>query len=209
MLKKCRNLLFVLLLSSHSVNTFAVEPAMVELQNFLNATRSLTADFKQITLNESGKPTQTSYGLFYLQRPGKFRWDYQKPFQQQIVSTSGKVWFYDTDLEQVTIKKLDESVGSTPALLLSGDVSLEANYHLEEQGVEGDVHWLKLLPKDKDSTFKYLLIGLAHGELNGMELSDNFGSLTRIYFSNLKHNSNIDPQLFEFKTPKGADVFSE
>ena len=83
------------------------------------------------------------------------------------------------------------------------------SYLLEEQGVEGEVHWLKLQPKDKDSTFKYLLIGLAHGELTGMELSDNFGSLTRIYFSNLKHNINIDPQLFEFKTPKGADVFSE
>ncbi len=209
MLKKCRNLLLVLLLSSHSLYALAAESAMVELQNFLNTTRALTADFKQITLNESGKTTQTSYGLFYLQRPGKFRWDYQKPFLQQIVSTSGKVWFYDTDLEQVTIKKLDESVGSTPALLLSGDVSLEANYLLEEQGVEGEVHWLKLQPKDKDSTFKYLLIGLAHGELTGMELSDNFGSLTRIYFSNLKHNINIDPQLFEFKTPKGADVFSE
>ena len=180
-----------------------------QLKSYLSATRSLTADFKQVLIDEAGNPGAASYGVFYLQRPGKFRWDYLKPFQQQIISTSGKVWFYDTDLEQVTVKKLDEQVGSTPALLLSGDVPLEENYSMEQQGTEGDLQWIRLVPKNQDSSFKYLLIGLEKGALSGMELSDNFGQLTRIYFSNIKHNTSINQSLFEFKAPKGVDVFSE
>jgi outer membrane lipoprotein carrier protein len=180
-----------------------------QLKAFLNSAKSITADFKQVLINEAGDPIQTSYGLFYLQRPGKFRWDYTKPFQQQIISTSGKVWFYDTDLEQVTVKKLDESVGSTPALLLSGDVPLEDNYNIEQQGSDGSMNWVKLVPKNQDSTFKYVLIGLEKGVLSGMQLNDNFGQLTRIYFSNLKVNQQVEANLFEFIAPKGVDVFSE
>lgn len=187
----------------------AADQPVKQLQAFLKASKSLTADFKQVLINEAGDPYQTSYGVFYLQRPGKFRWDYLKPFQQQIVSTSGKVWFYDTDLEQVTIKKLDESVGSTPALLLSGDISLEDNFTMEDQGIDGDLQWIKLVPKNQESSFKYILIGLNKGSLGGMELSDNFGMLTRIYFSNVLLNPPIKPTIFEFKTPKGADVFSD
>jgi len=188
---------------------YSVEQPGQKLQAFLKASKSLTADFKQVLINESGNPYQTSYGIFYLQRPGKFRWDYQKPFQQQIVSTLGKVWFYDTDLDQVTVKKLDESVGSTPALLLSGNISIEDNFTMQDQGIDGDLTWIKLLPKNKDSSFKYILIGLDKNNLAGMELSDNFGQLTRIYFSNLILNPTIKPNIFEFQAPKGADVFSD
>jgi len=187
----------------------AAEQPVQQLKTFLSASKSLSADFKQVLISESGKPGQTSYGIFYLQRPGKFRWDYQKPFQQQIVSNAGKVWFYDADLEQVTIKKLDESVGSTPALLLSGDVALEDNYIMDNQGNDGDMQWVKLSPKNQESSFKYILIGLEKGSLAGMELSDNFGQLTRIYFSNVKLNPPLKLDLFEFKAPKGVDIFSE
>jgi outer membrane lipoprotein carrier protein len=186
----------------------ASDEPVKRLQAFLQSSKSLTADFKQVLINEAGKPYQTSSGIFYLQRPGKFRWDYLKPFQQEIVSTSGKVWFYDTDLAQVTIKNLDESVGSTPALLLSGNVSLEDNFTMKDQGSDGDMQWIKLLPKNQESSFKYILIGLNKGQLSGMELSDNFGQLTRIYFSNLLLNPPIKPTVFEFKVPDGVDVFS-
>jgi outer membrane lipoprotein carrier protein len=187
----------------------AKDEPVIQLQVFLKVAKSLSADFKQVSINEAGNPTQTSFGVFYLQRPGKFRWDYQKPFQQQIVSNSGKVWYYDTDLEQVTVKKIDESLGSTPALLLSGQVSLEENYIIENQGKDGDLQWIKLLPKSKDSSFKYVLIGLKKGTLAGMELNDNFGQLTRIYFTNVVVNAPLKQTLFEFQTPKGADVFSD
>jgi len=188
---------------------YAEDQPVTQLKVFLKNSRSLTADFKQVVINEAGNPVQTSYGVFLLQRPGKFRWDYEKPFQQQIVSDSGKVWFYDQDLEQVTVKKLDESLGSTPALLLSGDISLEENFNLEKQGTEDNMQWIKLLPKSQESSFKYILIGLKKGSLGGMELSDNFGQLTRIYFSNVIINPPIKQTLFQFKAPKGADVFSE
>lgn len=208
MMKKMRWLMAALL-SMNSLISVAEDAPVKQLKTFLSASKSITADFKQVLINEAGDPLQTSYGLFYLQRPGKFRWDYTKPFQQQIISTTGKVWFYDTDLEQVTIKKLDESVGSTPALLLSGDVAIEDNYTIEQQGAEGNMQWVKLVPKSQDSTFKYVLIGLEKGVLSGMQLNDNFGQLTRIYFSNLKVNQPFEANLFEFTAPKGVDVFSE
>jgi outer membrane lipoprotein carrier protein len=192
-----------------SNGAYASDQPIKKLQAFLKSSKSLTADFKQVLINEAGSPYQSSSGLFYLQRPGKFRWDYLKPFQQQIVSTSGKVWFYDADLEQVTVKTLDESVGSTPALLLSGEISLEDNFIMENQGAEGDLLWIRLLPKNKESSFKYIVIGLNKGVLGGMELSDNFGQLTRIYFSNVVLNPPIKPTVFEFKAPAGADVFSD
>lgn len=182
-----------------------VAPAK-QLKSYLSATKSLIADFRQVSLNQNGLPAQTSYGVFYLSRPGKFRWNYQKPFLQEIVSSSGKVWFYDADLEQVTIKKLDDSLGAAPALLLSGDIALEENFTIETQGVEEGVQWIKLSPK-KESGFKYVLIGLNDGVLGGMELSDNFGQLTRIYFSNIKQNKKLDDALFTFVAPKGVDVF--
>lgn len=187
----------------------ATNEPVIQLKVFLKVSKSFSADFKQVLINEAGNPTQTSYGVFYLQRPGKFRWDYKKPFQQEIVSNSGKVWFYDTDLEQVTVKKVDESLGTTPALLLSGDVALEDNYTMEGQGNDSDMQWVKLVPKGQNSSFKYVLIGLSKGTLAGMELSDNFGQLTRIYFSNVILNAPLKQTLFEFKPPKGADVFSD
>ena len=178
-----------------------------QLKSFLAGTKSLTATFKQVTLNENGHPTQTSHGVFYLSRPGKFRWNYKEPYVQEIVSSSGKVWFYDADLEQVTIKKVDKSLGSTPALLLSGEIALEENFILKQQGIDEDLQWIKLSPKKEESGFNYILIGLTNNVLGGMELSDNFGQLTRIYFSDVKINPSLSDTIFEFKAPKGVDVF--
>lgn len=178
-----------------------------QLKSFLAKTASLTADFKQVTLNENGLATQTSHGLFYLSRPGKFRWSYKAPFEQEIVSNKGKVWFYDADLEQVTIKKLDESLGSTPALLLSGEIALEENFKLQQQGIDEEMQWIKLSPKNEDSGFNYILIGMQGASIGGMELSDNFGQLTRIYFLNVRQNPVLAGSVFEFKAPEGVDVF--
>ncbi len=189
---------------------FAAESTPLEqLKSFLASTKTLTANFKQAVVDENGKAKQTSYGVFYLSRPGKFRWNYQKPFQQEIVSNGGKVWFYDTDLEQVTVKKLDKSVGSTPALLLTGDVAIEKEFTIEKQGDEEGMQWIKLLPKNAESNFKYVLIGLEKGVLGGMELHDNFGQLTRIYFSQVKSNADLKADLFTFTVPKGVDVLED
>lgn len=184
------------------------EPLPVEqLKSFLATTKSLTADFKQVTLNENNQPVESSEGLFYLSRPGQFRWSYKTPYVQEIVSAKGKIYFYDADLEQVTIKKMDDSLGATPALLLSGEIDLDENFTLQDQGVDEDLQWVKLSPKNEESGFNYILIGLNDGAIGGMELSDNFGQLTRIYFSNVKTNSKIEKEIFEFTADEGVDVF--
>jgi outer membrane lipoprotein carrier protein len=209
MTKRISLVFFLFVLIVNGLQAHADDKPVQQLKAFLASSKSLSADFKQVLLNEQGQPVKTSFGVFYLQRPGKFRWDYQKPFSQQIVADKGKVWFYDQDLDQVTVKKLDASLGSTPALLLSGEVSLEDNFIIEGQGREGDMQWIKLSPKGEETTFKYILIGLTQDSLGGMELSDNFGQLTRIYFSNVLINPPIKPTLFQFEIPKGADVFEE
>ncbi|QXP83405.1 outer membrane lipoprotein chaperone LolA [Methylococcus sp. Mc7] len=179
------------------------------LKSFFDSARTLQAEFTQVQLDESGRPKQESKGTFYLQRPGKFRWDYAKPYKQEIVSAGGKVWFYDVDLEQVTAKKLGQAVGSTPALLLSGEMALEDNFTIEDQGADEGMFWIKLVPKSEEGGFRYVLIGLEGDKLAGMELSDNFGQLTRIYFSNLRTGIVLDPKLFQFSPPAGVDVFED
>jgi outer membrane lipoprotein carrier protein len=201
-------LLKILLLSTLSIScALAEDTPIAQLKAFLHSSAALSADFKQVSLDKNGDPKQTSIGKFYLSRPGKFRWNYQKPFLQEIVSNGGKVWFYDADLEQVTVKKLDDSLGSTPALLLTGQVNLDEKFKLEEQGRGDGLNWIKLAPKDEESGFKYIFIGLEKGQLVGMELSDNFGQLTRIYFSNIQINPALNDSLFNFVAPKGVDVF--
>jgi outer membrane lipoprotein carrier protein len=198
---------FLILCCLSISSAYAEQHPFQQLKSFLASTRSLTANFKQVTLDENNRAIQSSEGLFYLSRPGKFRWSYQTPYIQEIVSAQGKVYFYDADLEQVTIKNMDDSFGSTPALLLSGEIALEANFSLQEQGIDEGLQWIKLTPKKDESGFNYILIGLDNGSIGGMELSDNFGQLTRIYFSNVKKNISIEKQIFEFSVPAGVDVF--
>lgn len=205
MLPKIIHALIFLIAATSPV--WAEETPIAQLKSFLAGSASLAADFKQVSFDKSGRPAQNSSGKFYLSRPGKFRWNYQKPFVQEIVSNAGKVWFYDADLEQVTVKQLDDSLGSTPALLLTGQVDIEEKFILQEQGRDDGMNWVKLSPKNEESGFKYILIGLNGNQLGGMELSDNFGQLTRIYFSGIQLNPKLDDGLFNFKAPKGADVF--
>lgn len=187
----------------------AEDTPLQRLRNFLAKASSLQADFTQAQVDENGNTGKKSSGVFYLQRPGKFRWDYKTPYNQEIVSNGGKVWFYDKDLDQVTAKRLNAAIGSTPALLLSGEVPLETNFIIEKQTVDEGLYWLKLVPKSEESGFKYVLLGLDGDMLAGMELSDNFGQLTRIYFNNVKTGVRPNPSIFEFKAPPGVDVFEE
>lgn len=202
-----KSLSLVLLLICGQV--MAEDTPVQRLRNFLAKASSLQADFRQVVVDEKGAAGKSSSGEFYLQRPGKFRWDYTKPYAQEIVSNGGKVWFYDKDLAQVTAKKLNDAIGSTPALLLSGEMALEKNFSIQSQEKEEGMYWIKLIPKEEDSGFKYVLIGLDGDMLSGMELADNFGQLTRIYFSNLKIGVKLDVGKFDFKPPAGVDVFEE
>ncbi|MGR9106114.1 MAG: outer membrane lipoprotein chaperone LolA [Gammaproteobacteria bacterium] len=183
--------------------------AVDRLNRFLADTNTLSADFKQVAIDERGQPGQRVSGTFLLAKPGRFRWDYLKPYKQEIVANGKKVWFFDQDLEQVTVKPLGNAIGSTPALLLTGQVNLEDNFVIEDEGEQEGMQWTRLVPRSEDNTFKSIRIGLRGDRLQGMELSDNFGQLTSISFSNVKINDPIESRRFEFIAPEGVDVFED
>jgi outer membrane lipoprotein carrier protein len=198
-----------LLLLSAVATSQAQETPVERLKKALQSVTSLQAGFTQMTYDQLGNVDHRGTGTFYLQKPGKFRWDYKEPFHQEVVTSGGKVWFYDADLEQVTVKKVDAAIGSTPALLLTGEISVMDNFTLENQGENEGLSWVRLIPKNEDSGFKHITVGLEKESIVGMELADNFGHLTRIYFQDIKPGVKIDPARFEFKAPPGVDVFED
>lgn len=181
----------------------------VRLKAFFNDVRSVRADFTQQVLDPRDKALQQTSGTMQLLRPGRFRWDYTKPYQQLIVANGEKVWLYDVDLEQVTVKKMDAVLGSTPALLLSSDARIEDNFSVRDLGVEHELAWVELTPKNKESGFEKLVLGFDEHNLLHMELQDSFGQLTRLSFTNIKRNLELDPAQFNFVPPPGVDVIGE
>jgi outer membrane lipoprotein carrier protein len=179
------------------------------LDAFFNEVTSVRADFTQQVLDTQKKTLQQTSGTMLLLRPGRFRWDYTKPYQQLIVANGEKVWLYDVDLEQVTVKKMDAALGSTPALLLSSDAKIEENFTVNEMGGEHDLAWVELTPKNKEGGFERLALGFDEHNLKRMELLDSFGQLTRLTFTNIERNPELDPAQFDFVPPQGVDVIGE
>lgn len=179
------------------------------LDAFYKDVQSLRGEFTQTLLDPRMKVTEEAQGTLALQRPGKFRWDYKTPYHQLIVTNGAKIWIYDIDLEQVTVKRLDEAVGNTPAQLLSSGESLEKNFDIADQGKSGELEWVELTPKQKDSSFEKVRLGFDQRDLRAMELKDNFGQTTRLQFSRLERNPKLVPSLFDFTPPPGVDVVGE
>ncbi|OGS98054.1 MAG: outer membrane lipoprotein carrier protein LolA [Gallionellales bacterium RIFCSPLOWO2_12_FULL_59_22] len=178
-----------------------------KLKEFITATRSAQADFTQVVLDQNGKRIQSASGVMQFQRPGKFRWTYQKPYEQIIVGDGEKFWLYDVDLNQVTVKKLDAALGSSPAALLSGSNEIERDFTLKESGSQDGLDWLLATPKSIDSSFEKILMAFnTQAELVTMELNDAFGHKTVLRFSAMQHNPKFSAQQFQFTPPKGADV---
>ena len=140
-------------------------------------------------------------------RPGKFRWAYQKPYEQLIVGDGEKFWLYDTDLNQVTVKKLDAALGSSPAALLSGNNEIERGFVLKDMGSREGLDWMQATPRKPDTSFSEILMAFdAQSNLAIMELHDAFGHKTILRFTNMQRNPQMSPTLFKFVPPKGADV---
>lgn len=191
--------------------------AIDKLKTFIATTHSAQADFTQQVLDQNGNQIQNASGIMQFQRPGKFRWTYQKPYKQLIVGDGSKFWLYDADLNQVTVRKLDAALGSSPAALLSGSNEIERGFTLTESGKRDGLEWLQATPKGKgpgnaeqDSSFNSILMGFnAQADLVVMELSDMFGHKTVLRFSAMQRNPKFSAQLFKFTPPKGADVLSD
>jgi chaperone LolA len=181
-----------------------------KLKEFIAATHSAQANFTQVVLDRNGKRIQSASGTMQFQRPGKFRWTYQKPYEQLIVGDGVKFWLYDVDLNQVTVKKLDAALGSSPAALLSGNNEIERAFTLKESGNLDGLDWLQAKPKTQDSNFEKILMAFnAQADLLIMELNDAFGQKTVLRFSAMQRNPKLSDQQFKFTPPKGADVLGE
>lgn len=201
--------LTALLLISQGVHAGAID----KLHQFLESTKTLRAGFTQIVVAKNGTRPQQSSGVMIFSRPGKFRWQIEKPYSQLLVSDGEKVWIYDPDLRQVTVKKVGNALGGTPAALLAGESggksSLEKSFTLREAGEREGLEWVEAVPKSQESGFEKLRLGFAGSDLKAMELLDNFGQTTSLYFSNLERNPVVAASLLSFKPPAGVDVISE
>lgn len=207
--------------------------AIGRLKAFIASTRSAEANFTQELLDKGGKRLQLVSGTMQFVRPGKFRWVYQKPYEQLIVGDGKRFWLYDVDLNQVTVKKLDTALGGSPAALLSGSNEIEREFILRNIGcnaapapasapaatangeacgtLEHDgLEWLEAIPKTPESSFEKIRMAFnAKSDLVEMELRDSFGHLTVLHFSDLRRNPELPAALFRFTPPKGADVLGD
>jgi outer membrane lipoprotein carrier protein len=177
-----------------------------QLRAFVDGARTGKATFRQVVTGKSGRVPQTSSGTFAFARPGKFRWSYDKPYAQLLVGDGDKLWIYDRDLNQVIVKKLDRALGSTPASLLAGDNAFEKNFVLIDGGNADGLDFVEAKPKSPDTGFDQIRIGFKENLPRTMELHDSFGQVTRLTFDTFERNPAIDPALFRFVPPPGADV---
>lgn len=182
---------------------------MDQLNVFLKGLKTLKADFHQSLYDENLSPLEDSRGTFLLSRPDRFRWDYRQPEAQLIVADGEKVWIYDRDLSQVTVRDMGAALGATPAMLLSSDRPVDENFEVSELQSSGGLEWIGLKPRLSDTGFSHVRLGLARNVLELMELIDSFGQLTRIQFSNIERNPRIDPGAFQFDPPKGVDIIRD
>ena len=189
--------------------------AIDKLHRFLETTKTLSADFTQTVVARNGKKPQQAGGVMMISRPGKFHWQIDTPYKQLLVGDGEKVWMYDPELRQVTVRKVNAALGSTPAALLVGEVdgkgrtALEKNFTLREAGERDGLEWLEATPKAAESGFERLRLGFSGNELKSMELFDNFGQTTSLVFSKIVRNPSLAPSLFRFVPPAGVDVIGE
>lgn len=179
------------------------------LHGFIAATASARGEFVQEVYDRKHKLTQESSGTLAFSRPGKFRWTYAKPYPQLIVGDGVKVWVYDADLNQVTVRPLEGALGSTPAALLAGSNEIERAFKLSDRGEKDGLEWVEARPLEKDSNFEMIRMGFSPSGLEVMELADTFGQTTVLKFTALRRNPKLDADLFKFVPPKGADVIGE
>ena len=174
------------------------------LRQFNNDADGIAGTFTQTV--QSKKKTQKSSGSFQILRPGLFKWVYQKPYQQEIVGDGQSIWLYDVDLKQVTQSNQDQTIGDSPAAILSNKSALDASYTLKEDGSQDGVDYVLASPKKNNAGYQFIRIGFKGNTLAAMELKDSFGNQPQIQFQNVNTRPNLSRSIFKFTPPKGVDV---
>jgi len=200
--------LFLTLLALAPAAGSAPDPT-ASLRRFFSEVHSYQARFSQVVLDEGLNTIQESSGTLWIERPDKFRWDYDLPFKQQIVADGSRIWVYDPELKQVTVRPLTGGLGDTPAMLLAGKGKLDASFIVKSLGTQGKLAWAQLIPKRKDGGFEDIRIGFERGQLRMLEMVDGFGQTTRVTLQAPRENRKIDADKFRFTPPKGVDVVGE
>lgn len=188
--------------------TLAHADAVDTLRSFVRNVKSGHAEFTQTVTAPDGKKKRVSTGRFEFQRPNRFRFDYDKPYEQTIVGDGHKVWLYDVDLEQVTVRPMSQAVGATPAALLAGG-SLDSDFELKNAPSSGGLDWVDAKPKLKDGQFQLVRVGFRGQALAVLEIIDSFGQHSRLDFTDYAANPALAAQHFEFTPPKGVDVLEQ
>ena len=176
---------------------------------FTAASRTATARFEQEVLDRDGRVVDRSAGTFAFSRPGKFRWAYDKPARTLIVADGTRLWIHDEDLNQVTVRTMDKALGATPAALLAGEGDVTAAFTLRDAGTADGLGWLEATPRERDTGFERIRIGMKGGAPAAMELEDSLGGRTVLSFPEFRAGAKVDAGAFRFTPPKGADVLEE
>ena len=177
-----------------------------DVEKLLDGVSSWSADFTQTIDDGHGKVVRTAAGKLYLQKPGKFRWDYSQPSQQLFLADGEQIWLYDKDLQQANVRDMDVSLASTPAVLLSGGATVSSQFDVTALPKSAGLDWYQLVPKHPDTDFQMVRIGFNKGELASMLLADKLNQVTQLTFSNTQRNVKLIPDLFTFTPPAGVDV---
>lgn len=177
------------------------------LQAALKSMDNMSAEFKQTLRDEDEQIVQQSRGTLALQRPGKFSWNYTDPFEQRIVADGSELWVYDVELEQVTVKPMDERLSNAPIMILMKQSDVSRQFKISEVGQRKFLYWIELKPNAVDLEYSRIFIGLEDDELRAMELQDQFGQSTQIVFENLRVGVVHNPATFKFVVPPGVDVY--
>ena len=201
-----RRLAFIVFLALPSAGWSA---SVDELKSYLQQTTTAKARFAQMVLDKNLKKLQEATGTMQFSRPGKFRWEYDRPHEQLIVGDGSRVWLYDKELNQVTVRRMDRALGSSPAAILAGSNNIEKDYTLSALGKREGLEWLEAVPRAQDTAFERVRLGFGKSGLEAMELHDQFGQITVIKFSTMERNIKLPAESFRFAPPKGADVISE
>ena len=191
------------------IPAFASATALDQLKSFSTNARSAKGEFSQgqVKGGDKARITNLASGTFIFSRPGKFIWTYKKPYEQVLQADGVNLYIYDKDLNQVTVKKLGNALGSSPAAILFGSNDLEKSFRLRNAGTHGGYEWVEAIPKTKDTPFEKINIGMKNGMPEAMELYDSLGQLSLIKFTKFTKNPPVSASTFKFVTPKGADVF--
>lgn len=184
----------------------AADSAIAQLRRFTSETQSATGHFTQQLIKQDGSTAKPASGDFAFARPGRFRWEIRKPYEQLIITDGAKLWFYDKDLEQVTVRKATETIGATPAALLFGSGDLDGAFELSEITGRDGLQSVEAKPRTPDSGFEKIVIGMRDGLPVSMEVRDAFGQVNRFGFESIERNPRIAADAFTFTPPPGVDV---